>query len=266
MAKVIGPWTPNYPVDFKSNGDTSRAAFGKHIQEIERIYGLLSGLGASKIEAEDLTAAMTANKNEWATAIAAEKSARESEIAAEVTARSNGDAALQRDLTTHINSTNPHPNLQLATLGGNLPFSRIEGSLGLDRTTGDLDASRIVNLPTSVGITNVRLGEDGYVKFGNGLMIQWGYTNISKTDWQDNEMIRALYFSPSFSDACYNVLLTTQVHYNNEDLSKKYNASDVLCLLVSASPNFFTFINQNLYGEADIDIISYTVRYIAIGK
>lgn len=103
MAKVVGPWDPQYPVNFVSDGDTTRDAFGKHIQEIERIYGLLNGIAAAKIEAEDLNEALTA----------------------------------------HINSTNPHPNLQLTTLKGNLPFSRIDGSLDLSRTTGNLPSSRV---------------------------------------------------------------------------------------------------------------------------
>ena len=58
MAKVVGPWSVEYPVNFVSNGDTTREGFGKHIQEIERIYGLLNGLGASKVEAEDINEAL----------------------------------------------------------------------------------------------------------------------------------------------------------------------------------------------------------------
>ena len=35
---LLGPFNVNYPVIFRSGGDTTRVAFGKHIQEIERIY------------------------------------------------------------------------------------------------------------------------------------------------------------------------------------------------------------------------------------
>lgn len=44
-----------YPVKFYSGGDTTRDAFGKHIQEIERIYGLLNGLDAAKVSASDVS-------------------------------------------------------------------------------------------------------------------------------------------------------------------------------------------------------------------
>ena len=41
MAYEIG-----YPVDFRSNGDTTKEAFSKHINEIKRIYSYLNDLEA----------------------------------------------------------------------------------------------------------------------------------------------------------------------------------------------------------------------------
>ena len=38
-----------YPVDFRSGGDTTQQAFGKHIQEIVKIYGDLNALNAESL-------------------------------------------------------------------------------------------------------------------------------------------------------------------------------------------------------------------------
>ena len=55
MAKrLLGPWSVLYPVRFYSGGDTTRQAFGKHIQEIARIYGLLNALDAGKAGSDEI--------------------------------------------------------------------------------------------------------------------------------------------------------------------------------------------------------------------
>lgn len=230
MAKVIGPWTPNYSVDFRSNGDTTRAAFGKHIQEIERIYGLLSGLGAAKIEAEDLTAAMTANKNEWTTAIAAEKSARESAIAAEKSAR---ESAIAAEATVRSNG-----DIALGRRIDGLTFGNIGGTLGLDRTTGDLPFGRIVgNLDTSringlenfiksksSGISdwNVSTDGSGYMRFGEGgLIIQWGrQTKESRVENKGH-----VSFPIIFPVTCFVVVSSIWADDNESSEGKNYGGS-----------------------------------------
>lgn len=258
MAKVIGPWTPNYPVDFKSNGDTTRAAFGKHIQEIERIYGLLSGLGAAKIEAEDLTAAMTANKNEWTTAIAAEKSARESAIAAEksaresaiaaeVTARSNGDVALGRRID-------------------GLTFGNIGGTLGMDRTTGNLDASRINGLGDVIRQNTVAEGEvsaNGYAKFGNGLMIQWGKWTFEVD--HSKEYIKTRNFPRPFPTQCFQVVLTTNVRLYEELENKDYSGVDAGVLTLTWNKNSCRTI-FNAFSIEMNDIKEVYASFLAIGN
>ena len=151
------PYEVGFPVKFYSGGDTTKEAFGKHIQEIERIYGILNRLNADKISASEFTTKLNA----------------------------------------HINDSNPHPNLDLGNTKGSIPFSRVSGDLDLSRTTGNLDTSRVTgNFPSSritgnfdtsringladyiktqsSGVTNESVSENGYIKFGNGLVIQWG--------------------------------------------------------------------------------------------
>ena len=256
MAKVIGPWTPNYPVDFKSNGDTTRAAFGKHIQEIERIYGLLSGLGAAKIEAEDLTSAMTANKNEWATAIATEKSARESAIAAEVTARSNGDVALGRRID----------GLTFGDIGGTLGLDRTMGDLPSSRVSGNFGTDRIDGLENFVKAHNVSEGNvnpNGYVKFGNGLIIQWGEWEFS--DFPANEYIMTRNFYKNFPNACFTVLLTPHVRLQSEVDNVHYYGVDAGIFTVTWTTSQCRVLANGFSGSVG-DIKDFYAGYLAIGN
>ena len=49
------PVAVQYKVNFYSGGDTTRDAFSKHIQELERIYGLLNALDTAKVSASDVS-------------------------------------------------------------------------------------------------------------------------------------------------------------------------------------------------------------------
>lgn len=249
MAKVIGPWTPNYPVDFKSNGDTTRAAFGKHIQEIERIYGLLSGLGASKIEAEDLTAAMTANRNEWATAIAAEKSARESAIAAEKSAR---ESAIAAEATVRSNG-----DIALGRRIDGLTFGDIGGTLGLDRTTGNLPADRVSGLVELIRANTVSEGNvnpNGYAKFGNGLIIQWGVTP-TQTTFTEEVFVQS--FPIVFPNNCFSVIMSMNI-VANKSIDANYWPQ-----LLGHSKNSFSYWYQAAERR---DACDYRTEFVAFGN
>lgn len=110
--KLLGPWKVLYPVRFYSGGDTTSQAFGKHIQEIERIYGLLNALDAGKA----------------------------------------GSAEIADALQKHIDSANPHPNwkpkISASDLTGDIPASKIVGDLtqayiDISRVRGDIPAERV---------------------------------------------------------------------------------------------------------------------------
>ncbi len=197
---ILGPFSVTFPVDFRSGGDTTKAAFGKHIQEIESIYGIINALNADKISGNDFT-----NK-----------------------------------LAQHVNSTAPHPNLALSSLSGNLDMSRINGNLALDRTTGNLPFSRVTGnidgsritgnltgakinkdnvtglgdyirslIPdTGSGITSSTVSANGYAKFSNNLMIQWGtYTSIGPdTGGTATSAEETISFPASFPSQCFSVV------------------------------------------------------------
>ena len=180
-AQIAALYQVTFPINFVANGDTVHIGFYKHIQEIDRIYGLLAGLERSKVTSSDLAAMLS----QFATA---------GDLANYVTIP---------DFNNHINSSNPHPNLDLGNTKGNIPVSRVSGNWDLSKVTGQLAAGNIdmtglisalegnagfANWVRSlaggggsgVGISDFNVGSnDGYIEFANGALIQFGKVQIS---------------------------------------------------------------------------------------
>ena len=179
---IRGPFNVLYPVAFRSGGDTTRVAFGKHIQEIERIYGILNALDSDKISASDL------------------------------------DGMLG----------NFKPKLSFSDISGNLDMSKITGNLDGSRISGQIDASKIFGKLSNAnidagnvnglsalvktlipddngdGITDFDVDTNGYVVFGNGLMLQWGNFVLLK----DGETNVSVTFPKPFPNQTLNVIHT----------------------------------------------------------
>ena len=179
-AQIQALYQVTYPINFVANGDTVHNGFHKHIQEIERIYGLLGGLERSKVTTGDLVSTLA-------------------------------NYVTKTEFDNHVNSTNPHPKLQLATLGGNLDVSRITGNWPLNRVSGTLGTGNmdINGLKSSLqswveglgggGVSDVSFGTNGYLKFQNGLMIEWGTIPAVSNDTHDY----AVTFHKAFPNACF---------------------------------------------------------------
>ena len=171
-----------YPVNFYSGGDTTRDAFGKHINEITKIYGILNALDAEKVSASGVTSSIT---------------------------------SVTTSLTAHINSTNPHPNWTPT-----VSWSNVTNKPSLSALSGNLDVSRINGLTTLIdgrinsnsnGITSGSLDDRGYVKFKNGLIVQWGKKSVLLQEtWSGNSSFTAG-FSIMFPSKCYVVTTGMQV-------------------------------------------------------
>ncbi len=147
-----------YKVDFRSGGDTVSEAFSKHISEITRIYGILN-----ELKENDLTAA---------------------ELNALKTGTING-------------------NRVTGTLGGYVDGSHVTGNIAGSQVSGALtnatiSSGKVTGLEAFVkgllpreeesssdkgdGITSSSLSQNGYVKYNNGFMLQWGVISlINKT-------------------------------------------------------------------------------------
>lgn len=165
-----------YPVNFKSGGDTTKDAFWKHIQEIKRIYGILNALNAASASSSGL------------------------------------GGVISEELKKHVESSNPHPNwkLKLSDLSGELDASRVSGQL----TKATIDASRVNGLSAVIGgqvpempdlnevFPSSKLKSTGYIKLINGLMIQWGSSD------ELTEVNEKYSFPEKFANDCFVVLGT----------------------------------------------------------
>ena len=213
---ALGPFSVGYPVDFKSGGDTTRDAFGKHIQEIEKIYGILNALNADKMSASDMSGLSSSISN------------------------------INTALTNHINSTNPHPNYKpsWSDLTGTKP--------NLADFGGNLDASRIINLPTvsdkGDGITESISAQNGYAKFNSGLIIQWGRSSLNL-----GATVTNVSFGKEFSTGCWLVVGNTSSSNNSIDPAVTINSWD--------KKGFQAVSHGDAYYGSSI-----TYTYIAIGK
>ena len=140
---LTGPFSVEYPVNFYSGGDTTKEAFGKHIQEIQRIYGLINSLNADKVSASEVT----------------------------------------NLIQPHINSTDPHPNwiIDLSKTTGNLAASRLSGTLS-SSVIPTLSTSKISGLENyiktiSKNAVGETMGNATYLYVGD-ILLQWGKFQI----------------------------------------------------------------------------------------
>ncbi len=165
----LDPFVIGYPVNFASGGDTTKNAFYKHIQEIAKIYDHLNALNNDKV--------------------------------------SNGEI----DITSHINASNPHPNLQLDTLGGTLSASKVSGTL----SNANINTSNVNNLssfvngliPSADGVVAQSKAGNGYVKFANDIIIQWGGKQVENTGTDEEFQVkRSGTFPIVFPTECWRVI------------------------------------------------------------
>ena len=185
---AVEPFDVAFPVNFYSGGDTTKEAFGKHIQEIKRIYGIINSVNADKVSAAELTSKFT-------------------EINGKITQNNSS-------LQSHIDSTNPHPNYKPS-----LSFSDISGKLETSKLTGKLPIRVVdpdgnpldVETPTPASpdetyvvipksISSNSLVNNGYVKFENGLVVQWGTGTAGGEDGRRNS------FNMTFPNRCFMVV------------------------------------------------------------
>lgn len=88
----------------------------------------------------------------------------------------------------------------------------------------DIDLSQYAKSDLSNAMT-VSLGQNGYAKFNNGLLIQWGYASNS----QDSYHKQSVYLPVSFASTSYSVVVTAksgfQDYYVGRTVDAFYNSS-----------------------------------------
>ena len=236
--RIRGPYEVAYPVNFTSKGDTTTQAFGKHISEIARIYGILTGLDAATLDAD----------------------------------------AVNEILQKHIDSTNPHPKWKpsigwsdltskptLSDINGNLAANRVVGEL----TNATIDNSKVNGLGSFVngvasgllsgvkGITEASLGNEGYIKFQNGFMLQWGETTY-QYEYVDIHKENEEKFGKTYTSACYGVI--AQVCHNGTGTTLGAMTS-----VTGISTDGFKYVHEKFQGSEGGGTNPWYLRYIAIG-
>ena len=183
---LLGPFNVNYPVIFRSGGDTTRVAFGKHIQEIERIYGILNAIDADKLSASDLDSKLNSFKPKLSF----------------------------DDISGTLNLSRTIGNLDGSRISGKIDASKIYGNL----SNATIDSGKINGLsaliktliPDSNGISELNKNENGYALFANGLMLQWGvHLACKKLENAGIKMYPDVAFPKNFQNKCLIVVASS---------------------------------------------------------
>lgn len=127
----------------------------------------------------------------------------------EVQARAQGDTAIQKKLDAHIKGDNPHGITKVKIGLGNVDntsdaqksvkYAASAGSAkangGNADTVGGFKAGNGTGMLVPVTAFNVSRGT-GYIKFGNGLLLQWGTT-------RNQQQVETVYFPIAFQSNDY---------------------------------------------------------------
>ena len=167
------------------------------------------------------------------------------------------------ELKKHIDAENPHPNWKPS-----LSFSDITGYISANQIReNSIPAGKISGLSELIGgqlppdkgdgITSSSLQEKGYVKFNNGLIVNWGREKI--TEPYGENVVRTVSFSQSYSESCFNVPLT-YVHLSG-------STDDLRNFMPQLLSKHTTYFNYKLE-QADMNNVwdeAMAIEYISIG-
>lgn len=232
---LLGPFDVAYPVAFRSGGDTTRVAFGKHIQEIKRIYGILNALDAEKLSASDLNGMLDGFKPKLTF----------------------------DDISGTLNLSRTTGSLDGSRISGQIAASKIYGNL----SNANIDAGRVNGLSALIkslipassgegeGITDIKKQENGYAIFNNGLIIQWGITP------KGSGYIGHANFPKKFPNKCFTVIGSTYLEDGNIN-GKVYGGSYCACNITQFDAYGFGFHSQT--ENYPPDWTGY-VSYVAFG-
>jgi len=228
MPTLLGPWDPQYPVNFYEGGDTVTPAFGKHIQEIERIYGLLNALDADKVSHGELTEIL------------------KSYVTLTYLNTKLGEYVTNAAFNTHVYSGDPHPNMTL-------PFSKITGDVPASRVSG------LVDLIKQNTISEGSVNKNGYAKFGNGLIVQWGERDLSSHEGEFTDTYTA-YFATTFPNACFIVIPGIRVNPTSGNL----NHVNIFAQIISFTKTKVELLPQ--FAQEIGDWSQLAISYVAFGN
>lgn len=219
-----------HEVDFFSGGDTVRDAFRKHIQEFDNVYGALNALDNEKASIEELE---------------------------------NKETELKELLSDHCSDSKAHQNINLSNYTGTFPAGQVVGVL----TGAEIYASRVkefnLAVQNALGLANLddlqdiesgsiqaeKLEENGYIKLGNGLILQWGKAEIPNS--HEDGFVIGINFPIGFTTQCFVVNVSVDSPFSNREAASASVVGDYIGL---------TRFSSRIYGA-----YGGKVSYFAIG-
>ena len=229
---LLEPFNVAFPVDFRSGGDTTKDAFGKHIQEIERIYGIINAVNADKLSAEDIADKL--GKIE----------------------------VLNDDLQDHIDSEKPHPNYKptFNDITGDLDASRVKGQLPIrafregEFFIEDPDKTTLI-IPSE--ITSKKLLQNGYIEISGLFQMQWGTTTPLGANTEETARY-TITFPNKFNTlfAVFTQMCTNKGTWDNEN-------RDIVVRIIKSTNTGFTFFYD--YTNPGANAEGMFISYLAIG-
>ena len=268
------PYELGYPVNFYSGGDTTREAFGKHIQEFSKVYGILNSLQSTKADSTAVTQAINDAKTELNGNINTAKSDLTTALnTAKSTLQTNIDG-VQTNLTTHINSSTPHPNLTFDGIKGLLATSRLSGTISdsqisgvsSNKITGTFSTDKISglqsfvenNIPDEFRIITKKSSDQSCVQFGNEFRIITGTTTKDFFKTESKKIISFPY--GGFSNTCICVLAQVIEYYDT------HSAADYMPFLNGWTKSDFTVtLLRDNFEEGTTGSNELALSYIAFG-
>ena len=167
----------------------------------------------------------------------------------------SGNTVLDGTVTWKIRKISGLDELPIAsssTLGG----VKIGTNISVSNGTISLSKSNVTNAlgytpPSSNGgIVAQSLGTNGYVKFNNGFILQWGHLSSVP----QNQQWQSVTFPISFTSAAYTVLAT---------LGRSAGASGTIAALVNT--NAITKTGFQVMGDFDTNASTGNIYWIALG-
>lgn len=218
-----------YRINDEPNGDTVSEAFSKVNAETERVYGILN-----ELKGNDLTPA-------------------------ELEELKTGKILGSRVIGIVAG------NIDGSNITGTIPAYKVLGAL----TQSTIEAGKVTGLTEFVneiidgggssdkgyGITQSSLNINGYAKFWNGLIVQWGKHDVEKST--GNAQLGDVTFPTGFYSKCFCVMLSVQP----QDGSVIYGATTGLNAVLYMPPSRDVFHVAIMPSNQS----AVTLYYVAIG-
>ena len=165
-------YTVGYAINDSANGDTVQEAFSKYKAEAVRIYGYLNELSGKDLTAAELNALKTGSIDG-------------SRVTGTVAGYIDGTHVTGNIAAWKVSGTLTNATIPSGNVTGLTAF--VNGLI----TAGQSDSGD--------GIVDASVGSNGYAKFANGLIVQWGASSEAST-------VHYQSFPISFPNACFLVV------------------------------------------------------------